>query len=100
MSRKRTGGLLKLPPVLILCSLLLAGCRSDQSDWTVPEDTAPAAIVQGADPYPAFENNRHAFDHLLEPPDFSQMDVVAVPAVEKSPVRDSDEDHISEVSIE
>jgi hypothetical protein len=48
-----------------------------------PEDTAaPAQTAPAAEGNAFAGHDPRAWDYLLEPPDFSQMDVVAVPAAE------------------
>ncbi|MGE9292948.1 MAG: hypothetical protein ACQKBW_04995 [Puniceicoccales bacterium] len=69
--------------------LPLIGCHSTPAaDQVETASAKPVASFAGMSP----EQAGQSFDHLLEPPDFSQVDVVAVPAMhaEQSPEPDND----------
>lgn len=69
--------------LLMVLSLLLAACSFECDERVSPEDAVPATQVEPITRDNAFaDHDPHAWDYLLEPPDFSQMDVVAVPAAE------------------
>ncbi|QYY36631.1 hypothetical protein [Ruficoccus sp. ZRK36] len=69
--------------------LPLIGCHSTPAaDQIETASAKPVASFAGMSP----EQAGQSFDHLLEPPDFSQVDVVAVPAMsaDQSPKPEND----------
>jgi hypothetical protein len=61
----------------------LVACSSDGEKPVSSENAAPPVQVEPTPSGNAFaDHDPHGWDYLLEPPDFSQMDVVAVPAAE------------------
>ena len=67
----------------VTLSLVLTACNSGHNALPTSEKTVPPAQATSTVQDPAFaDHDPHAWDYLLEPPDFSQVDVVAVPAAE------------------